>query len=182
MKDTQTSWVSAFWCDSSRYQTVAVSESRRGRKHAYKPESFLFPPDRRVCVRLRLQNMASHQKNTQSKMSFRCDFSRYPTIAASGSRHSSLRLFFFIQTENSKHCRTRLRRLQKQTTIAVSESRHSSLCLFFFLETSTPYRSILQQWEQDQAYKPGVFAFPPHEESYALPQRMQRRTRAIQGF
>ena len=99
MKDTQTSWVSAFWCDSSRYQTVAVSESRRGRKHAYKPESFLFPPDRRVCVRLRLQNMASHQKNTQSKMSFRCDFSRYQTVAVSESRHSRLGLSYFLKTE-----------------------------------------------------------------------------------
>jgi hypothetical protein len=73
--------------------------------------------------------LAPQEKGTRIKLSVRCDFSRYGTVAVSESRgvsesrHSSLGLFLFLKTVAVSESRS------------VSESRHSSLGLFLFLKT-----------------------------------------------
>jgi hypothetical protein len=85
----------------------------------------------RVRVRLRKPNFGSPSEGHSDQTELKCHFSRYLTIAASESRHSSLGLFLLLKAESLPHC-TRLQRRQKPTTVAVSESRHTTRSMGLF--------------------------------------------------
>jgi hypothetical protein len=48
-------------------------------------------------MRLRLQETGFPSEGHSEQADFRCDFSRYPTVAASETRHTSPSLFFFLR-------------------------------------------------------------------------------------
>ena len=70
------------------------------------PPCLTIDDERCECVRLRLQQFGSPSEGNSDKLRFRCDFSRYPTVAVSESRHSSLGLSHFLQTKASSECKT----------------------------------------------------------------------------
>ena len=80
-------------------------------------------------VRLRLQHFGSPSEGNSDKLRFRCDFSRYPTVAVSESRH-----FGSPSERHSDKLGFRCD-FSRYPTVAVSESRHSRLGLSYFLKT-----------------------------------------------
>jgi hypothetical protein len=62
-------------------------------------------------VRMRMRNFGSPSEGRSDQTEFRCDSSRYSTIATSESRHTSLRLCVF-SFSSDRGVRVRLRLLE----------------------------------------------------------------------
>ena len=93
------------------------------------PPCLTIDDERCECVRLRLQQFGSPSEGNSDKLRFRCDFSRYPTVAVSESRH-----FGSPSERHSDKLGFRCD-FSRYPTVAVSESRHSRLGLSYFLKT-----------------------------------------------
>jgi len=116
-----------------------------------------------------------HQNDTRIRPSSMCDFSRYPTTAASESRNPGLHLFFSPRERGFCDLRR-----NTATTAKANDWQLSKPGLFPSLFGQTRYRLVAQDCNSETEIRHTAFVFSDASTPRIL--GSQRWTRAMHGF